>query len=140
MLSPLDPEESLGVYLCNSKRLSFMFCKTCGGRCITFHGQSEVVEVDVAGLGLDEAAIKRLGLEGKESVKVWRPKKGRFAEGSEGLKEGEVYGYLSVNAYTLDAQEGIDLAEWTEKKWVIYLDVLEQQGDSYERPCKGGAY
>ena len=144
MFSPVDAEESLGVYLCNAKLLSFMFCKACGGRCITFHGESEVVDVDIAQLGLDDAGLKRLGLGGSEgTVKAWRPKKGRFMEGKEGLKEGEVYGYLSVNAYALDAGQGLDLAEWTEKKWVSYLDALDDQGhqgDSYERPRLGGAY
>lgn len=81
-------------------------------------GEGELVEKEVNG----------------ETKTVWCPKQGWY----EDMKK-----YMSVNAYTLDAgQEGLDLREWTEKKWVMYLDCLTDSGQTmgYERPFEGGAY
>ncbi|KAJ0300933.1 hypothetical protein COL5a_008553 [Colletotrichum fioriniae] len=76
----------------------------------------------------------------KNMAKVWRPKK-------EGWVEGKKFGsYLSVNGYSVDAgQDGFDLREITEKKWVGYCDWLElhsegSQGTRHDRPWEGGAY
>ncbi|KAL6852737.1 hypothetical protein ACO1O0_007285 [Amphichorda felina] len=130
LLSPLDPYTELGDYQCDGRYLHFFFCRNCGGRCFIFMGEGEVVDADLGALGVGEG-----------TVKAWRPKK-------DGWKEGKVkHGcYLSVNAYTLDPdQEGLDLREWKEKKWVYYLDDLKSGqegagGPSYERPHPGGAY
>lgn len=122
LLSPLNPLEELGDYQCFEKKLHFLFCKTCGVRCFTFMGEGELVEKKVGGL---------------DSRTVWSPKQGWYEDLTR---------YLSVNAYTLDAgQDGLDLREWTEKKWVMYLDCLSDGHDpiasrSYERPFPGGAY
>jgi len=38
-------------------------------------------------------------------------------------------------------QEGFDMREWTEKGWVIYLDVLKEvEEDRLEKPFEGGMY
>jgi len=128
LLSPLDPFNDLGDYQCFEKRLHFFFCKTCGVRCFSFMGDGEVVE-------------REIGSAGGDKQRVWRPK---AVVPEDGWVEN-LQMYLSVNGYTLDAgQEGLDLREWTEKKWVLYLDCYsETEGPtarSYERPHFGGAY
>lgn len=122
LLSPLDPLSDLGDYLCFERQLHFLFCKGCGVRCFTFMGEGELVE-------------KETGTSG-ETQTVWCPKQGWVEDGTR---------YLSVNGYTLDAgQEGLDLREWTEKKWVMYLDCLTDEpvgsDTTYDRPFPGGAY
>lgn len=89
-------------------------------------GEGEVVDVD----------LKEMGVKGVEEGKtrVWRPK-------GEGWKENTT-GYLSVNSLTLEpGQEGLDLREWVEKKYVGYEDMLFGKGeDRLDRPHEGGAY
>ncbi|KAK5651614.1 hypothetical protein OQA88_11887 [Cercophora sp. LCS_1] len=124
LLSPLKPFEELGDYQCNEEKLHFFFCKACGMRCFSFMGEGELVEKEV----------------GNETKTVWCPKRGWYEDLTK---------YMSVNAYTLDAgQERLDLREWTEKKWVMYLDCLVDTDQTvytpppitYERPYEGGAY
>lgn len=38
-------------------------------------------------------------------------------------------GYLSVNAVTLEPQDGLDLREWVEKGWIAYFDDSKEDGD-----------
>ena len=76
---------------------------------------------------------------GEKTVTVWKPKTEGWAE----YRGGEMM--LSVNAYAIDeGQEGFDLREWTEKKWVFYPDNIPDVGKgaarTYERPHPGGAY
>lgn len=69
--------------------------------------------------------------------KVWHPRKDRV----EGPDEGSLY--LSVNAHAIDAgQEGFDMREWTEKKWLWYLDFLDDssRAASADHPLPGGCY
>jgi hypothetical protein len=131
LLSPLDPMQELGDYQCDAKQLHFLFCKNCGVRCFTFMGQGEVVDADLGALGV-----------GDGTVKAWRPKLEGWTEDKR-----DNGSYLSVNANTLEPnQQGFDLREWHEKKWVCYLDFLkagteEEMGfPRYERPFEGGAY
>ena len=133
LLSPLDPFSTLGDYLCYDKVLHFFFCKMCGGRCFIFAGDGELVDVDLSELGL-------AGLEDKYTekvVKAWKPKTGGG--------HPELGHYLSVNAHSIDAnQDGFDMREWTEKKYVMYCDCLSNEADevpaTYERPQHGGCY
>lgn len=132
LLSPLDPLQELGDYQCFGKRLHFLFCRTCGGRCFTFMGKGELVDVELEALGVK-------GTELGQKTTVWRPKKEGWSEGM-GAKS-----YLSVNAYSIDAdQAGFDLREWTEKKWIDYIDFLEigntRRPGHFEAPHEGGAY
>ncbi|OAA57408.1 Mss4-like protein [Niveomyces insectorum RCEF 264] len=117
LLSPLDPFNDLGDYLCGNKILHWFFCKTCGVRCFFFMGEGRVVDRDIDG----------------ETRKVWVP--------AEDFVEEE-NGYLSVNATSLDpGQEGLDLREWHEKGWIHYLDMLDKKEEnSWERPHRGGMY
>lgn len=93
-------------------------------------GEGETIEVDLADIGLGEG-----------KTKAWRPKKEGWTEGK--LSHGC---YLSVNAFTLEpGQEGLDLREWHENKWMEYLDVLrlgepDAGKPTYERPHPGGSY
>lgn len=155
LLRPLDPYKDLGDYTAYEKDLHFLFCKSCGMRCFTFMGKGEVVDINLAALGVGAGADPGSEEEGahskdgpaataaageKNMAKVWRPKK-------EGWVEGKKFGsYLSVNGYSVDAgQDGFDLREITEKKWVGYCDWLElhsegSQGTRHDRPWEGGAY
>jgi hypothetical protein len=138
LLSPLDPFAELGDYRCWEGRTHWFFCKSCGVRCFGFIGEGEVSERDIPFVKIpirDPATGKETGVEeivGKK--RVWTPKR-------EGWKEGSG-SYLSLNAHTLDAkQEGLDLREWAEKKWICYLDCLDETGeDNYDKPHEGGTY
>ncbi|RFU81657.1 duf636 domain-containing protein [Trichoderma arundinaceum] len=138
LLSPLDPSDSLGDYLCNDETLHFLYCKTCAVRCFIFYGEGEVVDVslpkDIALAGAESSSETSI-----VSVKAWRPKK---VDLSPGLPhQGS---YLSVNGHTVDArQEGFDLREWVETKAVMYLDHLQSDDKlppRCERPHIGGSY
>lgn len=105
-------------YTCFDKQIHWYFCSICGVRCFDFTGKSELITTT---------------LEGKE-VRAWKPKK-------EGWKENQT-GYLSINACTLEQdQEGLDLREWHEKRWIGYLDCKEEVGeDRFGEPYPGGIY
>lgn len=135
-----DPFTELGDYQCDGGYLHFFFCTRCAVRCFIFMGEGEAVEVgDEDALALLEDGDEKEA--GRKTVTAWRPKK-------EGWQEGKLnHGcYLSVNALTIDQeQEGFDLREWTERKWVLYLDVLksgepDEGTPSYDRPHPGGCY
>ena len=131
VLSPLNPYEALGDYQCFDKTLHWLFCKTCGMRCFIFAGEGVVEEQDLGALGVP-------GYEEGQKTKVWH------AVNSEAKVDGgyDSRTYLSINGYTIDAkQEGFDLREWTEKKWVEYVDCLDEKGqDTFDKPHVGGAY
>ncbi len=131
LLSPLNPLEDLGDYLVFSKRIHWLFCKNCGTRGFALSGEGEVVEKDLSELGID---LKSMGLGEPSKRELWHPKK-PWTEGRKGY-------YLSINANTLEpGQEGLDLREWTEKKWICYLDCLDAKEDvQFERPQRGGGY
>ena len=135
---PLHANSGLGGYQCFAMRSHWFFCKTCGGRCFAFRGEGETVEVDLAALGVTSAEGGQS--ENGELTRVWRPKKEGWQEVLPGGKD-----YLSVNGYSVDAgQDGFDLREWTEKKWVAYLDRRDvggiRQDPRLDRPQDGGAY
>jgi hypothetical protein len=125
LLSPLD-EAGLSDYLCSDKTLHWRFCSNCGVRCFTFMGEGEVVDVDM------EAAAGKQS-EG-EMTRVWKCK-------VEGWKEGKT-GYLSVNALTIEqGQEGFDLREIVDKKWIAYLDCKDyKEEDRFDYPQEGGTW
>lgn len=132
LLSPLNPLEEFGDYRTGDGVLHSLFCKKCGVRCFVFTGQSEIVDVDLQELGVPGAD------EG--TAKAWRPKK-------DGWKEGRQNGcYLSLNALTFDAnQDGVDLTEWADKKWVMYYDYLREENEGrkpvrLDAPYPGGSY
>lgn len=139
LLSPLDPQEGgLSNYTCFEGRINWYFCARCGVRCFAFSGTGEVQELD---LGTWTGA----GPEGKMS-KVWQPRPygwtpEKGAESEEDSGQGW-NAYLSVNAHTLEpGQEGLDLRDWVENKWVCYLDCKdEEQPDRYGKPHEGGTY
>lgn len=139
----IDPYRDMGDYQCDSKALHFLYCKKCAVRCFIFMGKGEEVKVDLNDVGLSDDQKRTIGVKGSEQegkIKAWRPKK-------EGWKEGKRENgcYLSVNGCTLDQeQEGLDLREWSEKKWVCYLQILkaDERGEAprYDRPHDGGMY
>jgi hypothetical protein len=131
LLSPLDPVKELSSYG-RSGMANWCFCKTCGVRCFLIEGEGEVNEVDLASPG--DVDLERAKIEGDGTkVKVFQPNKDWKEEGNACLR---------INALTLDAkQEGLDLREWGEKKWIQYVNWLEEiQGYDYERPYVSGTY
>ena len=120
LFSPTDPEQSLGDYRCNEGRLGFYFCKSCGGRCFSFAGASQVVKVKWADLGVSEEQKKRLvkGDEGsleKDEVSVWKVVE----------KDPSISTYLSINGHAIDQQQdGWDMAAFTKGNQVLYLDLF----------------
>ncbi|KAF2503350.1 hypothetical protein BU16DRAFT_569191 [Lophium mytilinum] len=130
LLAPTNPfddpaDGGLADYQCFAKFTHWFFCPKCGVRCFTFGGESELAEID---LGEWSGGEK----EGK-LTKVWRVKK-------EGWKEGDT-SYLSINATSLDArQEGLDLREWHDKGWIVYLDMLDEEKENEMAPFEGGMY
>lgn len=146
LLTPLNPYTEMSDYTVAGLPYPpshWLFCKGCGMRCVSVRGAGGVatLDVDEAGLGPVADRLREAGLVGPEGkVTAWRPEK---PIGEEGAWNG----YLSINGYSLDAdQEGLDLREWKEKGWVLYLDLLELKGKGcaaevqYERPQDGGAY
>lgn len=131
LLSPTDPMTDLGDYLTGVKELHFFFCKTCAVRCFLFDGESEVVDVDLAELG-----VPGYGNPGSKTT-VWRA---TYQNGHP------VHGpYLSVNTHTIDADQNLfDMRDLTEKKQVRYLDNLSDVGKTlpvrWDRPQFGGCY
>ncbi|CAM6099465.1 unnamed protein product [Calypogeia fissa] len=126
LFSPLDLT-TLSDYQCNSKKCHWYFCSNCGVRCFALVGEGEVIEIDL------EAAV------GKESkgkmTKVWRVKE-------EGWFQPGVRKYLTVNAHTVEpGQEGFDLREIVDKKWLAYLDCKDFKGENrYDYPHEGGTW
>jgi hypothetical protein len=125
LLSPLDPESGgLSNYTCFDARINWYFCPKCGVRCFAFCGDSEVRSVDV------EEWMGRLPAGDK--TQVWVPKP----------SSSDKISYLSLNAHAFEpGQEGLDLREWVEKKWVCYLDCKDElEDDRYSKPHIGGTY
>jgi hypothetical protein len=133
LLSPLDPIKELSNYK-PTGNCNWLFCKTCGVRCFMLEGEGEVNEIDLVNQGevdLNRAMIKGDGTK----VKVFQPK-------AEGWKEEEI-NWFRINALTLEAkQDGLDMREWQEKKWIQYVNALEdsEKDCDYGRPYIGGHY
>jgi hypothetical protein len=130
LLSPLDPLADLGDYLCRNKMLHFLHCRTCATRCFIFAGDAEVVDADLAALGVAGAAAAGPG----ETTKVWRVKR----EGGHPV----LGNFLSVNGNTIDAGQAFDMRELTDKKIVLYYDYLHDTiaTGRYDKPHPGGCY
>lgn len=137
ILAPQDPLSDMGDYMVPKGSTHWFFCKTCGMRCFSLRGEGESIELDVADAGLQEVTekLESKGLARDGKIRAWKLKK-------EGWN-----GYLSINGHSLDAgQEGLDLREWKEKGWLLYIDCLEPLGEGrgerprYERPHEGGTY
>jgi hypothetical protein len=120
--------EGLKDYQANNGGVHWWFCETCSVRCFAHRGPGEIVSVDL------DHWKKNGGERISGSTKVWALKEGNKADDE----------YLSVNAVTLDAgQDGLDLREWHERKWICYGDYLhdvDYEEDAFGRPPKGGTY
>ncbi|KAJ6443475.1 cellobiose dehydrogenase [Purpureocillium lavendulum] len=126
LLSPTDPFDALGDYLCADKRLHFFYCKGCAMRCFIFMGDAEAVDADLGALGVP-------GHEKGRQTKAWRVKR----EGGH-----PVFGnYLSVNGHSVDAGQAFDMRALTDSKVVQYLDCLEEENPGprrFDYPHVGG--
>jgi len=142
LLSPLDPLMELTNYKCVEKTQNILFCPTCGIRVLNVRAPAgepigEIVVKDLSNIGLSQEQLKRLGFENEadaSEVKVHVP--------SAGWKELITH-FLRINAHALDAgQEGLDLREWHERKWVQYVNWFDEVDGarSYDRPFHFGAY
>lgn len=132
LLSPLDPLQELGDYLIHDKLLHWLYCKTCGVRCFTFMGTGEVVELDLAEIGVPGYT------KDGNNTQVWRATR----DGGH-PKFGT---YLSFNGNTVDASsKAFDMRDLVERKCVQYYDYLpdeddEQQPMKFGHPHPGGCY
>ncbi len=58
----------------------------------------------------------------------------------EGWKEGMTV-YLGVNARTIEPEQGLDVRELGQKRWIRYLDCKENvEEDRYDHPHEGGTW
>jgi hypothetical protein len=132
LLSPTKLE-NLASYQVFKKHIDWVFCRDCGVRCFAVAGPMETVEVDVQELVEGKS-------EGKKTL-VTRPQAGAWVE--RGTRE-QRNAYLSVNLLTLEKEQGFDLRELVEKKWLAYLDCYETGGvrsePRYDRPFEEGTY
>jgi hypothetical protein len=130
LLSPLDPFAELGDYTTGAGNLHFLFCKACAVRCFIFAGDGELLDVDLAELDVSIPGID------KGKVTAWRP---RLGGGHP--KMGH---YLSVNAHSIDAGQGFDMRELSEKNNVMYCDCYSpeelESPMRYGQPQENGSY
>jgi hypothetical protein len=141
LLSPSDPaadDSGMTLYMTNGKKSNWWFCKTCGVRCFTIRGETEHAEVEVETKSIRELGIGTVAAEdnGVTKVKAWKLKKKGYAEVPDGDN------YFSVNAVTVNPkQNGLDLREWHERRWIAYVDSLERK-ESFKvgSPHVGGIY
>jgi hypothetical protein len=130
--------EGISNYTCFAGEVNWWFCNKCGVRCFGSVGEAEIGYIDLEKWRIEggQPANEPRGTPG--STRVWRLKK---LEGDP--KEREKI-YLTVNAQTLDHdQEGLDLREWFEKKWIRYIDFKDpEESDElrYDGPFEGGTY
>jgi len=129
LLSPLDPGTGLGDYTCFSSQIHFYFCPECGNRCFSFAGEGGIVERD-----LDAVLGSQGKSEGEKKTSVWMVKDDRDARGGKGP-------YLSINAHTIEVDQGLEMRKLTEDKVVQYIDCRESVGDlRYDFPHAGGSF
>lgn len=143
LLSPLEPEKILTAYKILEEGTTWYFCPTCGVRCFSFGGKGRAEEVEVeewatrpADTTDVKAAAAAAGGEGSKTVrtKAWTIQK-------EGWDEGLRSCYLSVNAQTLEPEDGLDLREIADKKWLGYLDYREmKEKQRFDSPHIGGSW
>lgn len=126
LLSPIDPFESLGDYLCDSKDLHFFFCKTCAIRPFIFAGKGQIVDMDLDKLNIDGVS----NVNGQKNTKVWT------------VAVEDDHTYLCINGNTVDAlQDGYDPRDYVEKKSLVFIDWLnDRDAKQNDRPHPGGCY
>jgi hypothetical protein len=134
LTSPSSIEE-LGDYRVFSKKIGWYFCKNCGVRILGLGGKWEQADLDIGEWAGQEPDGKT------QKVSVTKPD-GVWLKNVNGEKVPIPMHYLSVNAVTLDGgEDGVDLREWHEKKWVYYVESrVRERGFSSEmssgpHPC-----
>lgn len=124
LLAPLDPINDLGIYLHGDHEIRFFFCKICGIRCFSFDvaGTYELAEVNLEELHFAKAALDNVlttvGKVGNDN-------------------------FLVVNGQLVDANQGFDMRQLTEKKIVQYIDMLNDEDPAaadFQRPQENGCY
>ncbi|KAM3498609.1 hypothetical protein MY10362_008087 [Beauveria mimosiformis] len=145
LLSPLEPLAELGDYVTGAGNLHFLYCTICAVRCFVFAGDGELVDVDLdemcgggggGGGGGSGASAVSGGKKRGGKVKAWRP---RLGGGHPQMGH-----YLSVNAHSIDAGQGFDMRELSEKQNVMYCDCYSPEELEapmrYGRPQENGSY
>ena len=99
------------------------------------NGRWEQEEVDVekwAGRGDSGGKLQKVWKTTPQDLEI---------EDSDGNKITKTFGYLSVNAVTLEGGEGgVDLRAWHENGWVYYVDSREHSGGPQLKPFYCGMY
>jgi hypothetical protein len=121
------------VYRCERKVNQWIFCKTCGARPFAFRGEWGAPQpLGGAPAEVREAAAAAAKSDGRE-VMAWSPRREGWSEG-RGLSS-----YLSVNMTSVDAlQEGFDLRDFANFKWILYYDLLGSNRQEGDAPFAGG--
>lgn len=135
LTSPSTIEE-LGDYRAFTGKIGWYFCKKCGVRIFGLGGKWKQADVDIEKWAGEKS-------EGRMQ-KVWKTTPDPdFMVEVPGKTEKKQIHYLSVNAVTLDPDDGIDLREWHDKGWIFYVDNREKKGGTKVRfgePHPGGLY
>ncbi|KAK2616211.1 hypothetical protein QQS21_000843 [Conoideocrella luteorostrata] len=134
LLSPTNPLEELGDYRINNKAVHWWYCKRCAVRCFAFMGRGELVELDLAALGVPGYVTPECG---NNKTKVWR------AARDGGHPE---YGtYLNFNGHTVDAtSQAFDMKALHEQGCIQYFDFKREEAEQspvqFGKPHQGGGY
>lgn len=122
LLSPSSPSD-LSNYKCNTEKLNFYFCPTCGVRCFQMNGTGKTDEVE---LEVEPGKV--------EKTKVWRFDEEHWPEMES------VDALLSINAVTLEPEDGLDLRELVDKKWLRYGNYRTKWEGLVDQPYPGGTW
>ncbi|PVI01156.1 hypothetical protein DM02DRAFT_561966 [Periconia macrospinosa] len=131
LTSPSTIEE-LGIYNAFGGKNQWYFCKKCGVHAFGVGAEWISTELDVEKWAAGEEG-------GNNTQKVWKTAELDYVNPKYPGKKAH---YVSANAITL---EEVDLIEWHDKGWIMYIDNRNPttnsfQSTRYGKPYPGGCY